>query len=65
MLAGLVGRAEGWEFSSYREYIGMRDGTLPAPEVVLSQFPSPEAYREFVESYVPEEREIVADLLFD
>jgi len=43
----------------------MREGTLPAPEVVLSQFPSPEAYREFVESYVPEEREVVADLLFD
>ena len=65
VLAGLVERPEDWEFSSYREYIGMRDGTLPAPEVVLSQFPSPEAYREFVESYVPEEREVVADLLFD
>ena len=65
VIAGLVERAEGWEFSSYPEYIGIRNGTLPAPEIVLSQFPSPEAYREFVESYIPSEREIIADFLFD
>jgi len=34
--AGLVKRPEDWEFSSYREYIGLRNGTLPAPEIVLS-----------------------------
>ncbi len=65
VMAGLVERAEDWEFSSYREYIGLRNGTLPKSEIVLSQFPSSEAYREFVESYVPDEREIIADLLFD
>ena len=65
VMAGLVERPEGWEFSSYREYIGLRDGTLPKSEIVLSQFPSPEAYREFVESYTPRERETIADLLFD
>ncbi len=65
VMAGLVERPEDWEFSSYREYIGLRGGTLPKPEIVLSQFPSPEAYREFVESYTPREREIIADLLFD
>jgi putative transposase len=65
VMAGLVERAEDWEFSSYREYIGLRDGTLPKPEIVLSQFPSRQAYREFVESYVPSGREIIADLLFD
>jgi len=36
--AGLVERPENWEFSSYREYLGLRDGTLPEPEIVLSQF---------------------------
>ena len=36
--AGLVERPEDWEFSSYREYIGLRDGTLPEPEIVLSLF---------------------------
>ena len=65
VMAGLVERPEDWEFSSCREYIGLRAGTLPKPEIVLSQFPSPEAYREFVESYTPCEREIIADLLFD
>jgi REP element-mobilizing transposase RayT len=63
--AGLVSKAEGWEFSSYREYVGFRDGTLPKPEVVLSQFPSSEAYRAFVEEYVPSDRETIADLLFE
>ncbi len=63
--ASLVEQAKDWEFSSYREYVGLRAGTLPQPETVLSQFPPPEGYREFVESYVPREREIIADLLFD
>jgi hypothetical protein len=65
VMAGLVKRAEDWEFSSYREYIGLREGTLPKPEIVLSQFPSRQAYREFVESFVPSERGVIADLLFD
>ena len=63
--AGLVERPEEWECSSYREYIGVRNGTLPAPEVVLSQFPSPEAYWEFVESYPGRGQGFIADLLFD
>jgi putative transposase len=63
VMAGLVGRPEDWEYSSYRDYIGLRDGTLPAPHVVLEQFPSREAYREFVESYVPEEGKRIAHLL--
>jgi len=65
VMAGLVERPEDWEFSSYREYIGVRNGTLPTPEIVLSQFLSREVYQEFVESYTAREREIIADLLFD
>jgi putative transposase len=56
---------EEWEFSSYPEYIGLREGTLPKPEVVLSRFPSREAYREFVESYAPADQRTVKHLLFD
>jgi REP element-mobilizing transposase RayT len=63
--SGLVERPEDWEFSSYREYVGLREGTLPKPDIVLSQFRSPEAYRAFVESYADGEREVIADLLFD
>jgi len=65
VFAGLVERPEEWEFSSHREYVGLRNGTLPKPEIVLSQFPSPEAYQDFVESYAPQEQEMIADLLFD
>ncbi|MBN1889002.1 MAG: transposase [Thermoflexales bacterium] len=65
VVAGLAKRPEEWEFSSYREYIGMRAGKLPTPDIVLSQFPSPEAYREFVESYVPEDHSPIDGLLFE
>lgn len=49
--AGLAKRPEDWEFSSYREYVGLRDGTLPRPDVVLGHFASADEYRRFVESY--------------
>ncbi|MGD1995923.1 MAG: transposase [Anaerolineae bacterium] len=65
VIAGLVERPEDWEFSSHREYIGLRSGTLPKAELILSQFSSQQSYQEFVEAYAPGEREIIADLLFD
>ncbi len=65
LLAGSAKNAEEWEFSSYREYLGLRAGTLPVPGIVLSQFASAEAYRAFVESYVPQQDEPIAHLLFD
>jgi putative transposase len=65
VVAGLVARPEDWTFSSYRDYIGLRNGTLPVPDVVLSQFPSRQAYRAFVESYRDQENESIAHLLFD
>jgi hypothetical protein len=63
--AGLVAHPEEWAFSSYRDYVGLRAGTLPAPGLVLSQFDSREAYREFVEAYRPEDVEIIEDLLLE
>lgn len=60
--AELVARPEDWAFSSYRDYIGLRNGTLPATEVILSQFPSPDAYREFVESYSEQKSECIDHL---
>jgi putative transposase len=62
--AGLVTRPEDWAFSSYRDYVGLRDGTLPVPDVVLSQFPSRQTYQAFVESYRDQEARIIAHLLF-
>lgn len=48
--AGLVSTAADWEFSSYRDYLGLREGTLPNPTAVISKFTSPAGYRECVES---------------
>ena len=63
VLAGYCAAAEEWEFSSYREYVGLRDGTLPDHQVVLSQFASRGAYREFVESYVAADWQIISHLV--
>jgi len=63
--AGLVTQAEGWTFSSYRDYIGLRAGTLPVPGVVLSQFCSPQDYKAFVESYRDQDFKVIEQLLFD
>jgi hypothetical protein len=63
--ARLVKCAEDWEFSSYRDYLGLRQGTLPSPDVVLSQFDSIDAYRQFVESYSAKDKEYIAAFTLD
>jgi putative transposase len=63
--AGLTRRVEDWEFSSYPEFVGLRNGTLPQPGVVLSQFPSPDAYRRFIESYVERDEKVIEHLMLD
>ena len=62
--AGLAKRAEDWEFSSYRDYLGLRQGTLPRHDVVLEQFPDNHDYQSFVESYVATDRNLISQLLF-
>ena len=46
--AGLVKRPEEWEFSSYSDYVGLRQGTLPKMENLLEQIGSAHAYQRFV-----------------
>ena len=50
-LAGLVDLPEDWEFSSYRDYIGLRQGTLVEKETILSEFDDAGSYRKFVMDY--------------
>lgn len=52
------------DFSSYWDYIGLREGILPVPDVILSQFPSRRAYREFVDSYREQDTRMIEYLLF-
>lgn len=48
--AGLVKTPAGWAYSSYQDYIGLRKGILPSPELVLDRFPNRKAYQDFVET---------------
>lgn len=61
--AGLVQHPEQWEFSSYREYVGLRKGTLPCPEIVLSQFGTASDYKDFVQAF--HDNDEITHLLFD
>lgn len=47
--AGLVTHPADWPYSSYRDYIGLRQGTLPQSEVILAQFASVASYAAYVE----------------
>jgi len=46
--AGLVAHPKDWEFSSYREYAGLRSGTLPKLEVMRQLLVSEAAYQTFL-----------------
>ena len=48
--AGLVQKAQEWEFSSYQEYIGLRRGTLAQFDETYQQMGTAQDYRSFVES---------------
>lgn len=48
--ARLVDHPADWPYSSYNDYIGLRNGKLPQTDLILGQFPSRLAYRDFVES---------------
>ena len=65
VLAGLVAKAEDWEYSSYVDYIGLRNGTLPKPDVIMSRFGSPADYRQFVESHISADDAIISHLVLD
>jgi putative transposase len=47
--AGLVDHPADWPYSSYTDYVGLRNGTLPQTELILSQLPSRTDYQAFVE----------------
>jgi len=61
----LVSTPEDWEFSSYREYPGQRNGTLPKPDFILTQFRDHLDYKEFVKSYQKEYFGIVSEYMFE
>ncbi len=46
--AGIVAHPKDWEFSSYRDYAGMRAGTLPKLDVVRQHLGSESAHQMFL-----------------
>ncbi len=60
----LVMHPEEWEFSSYREYAGLRNGTLPNMEQVRTLTGTQEAYRMFLEDHsLPQEAKMRSFML--
>jgi len=43
--AGLVNFPEDWEYSNFREYLGMRKGTLYSEQFLMDYIVNPELYR--------------------
>ena len=62
---GLVTHPEDWEFSSYLEFVGIRAGTLPKPDIVKQQFGSSDTYRLFVEAYADNDKRVIEHLMLD
>ncbi|PIR74896.1 MAG: hypothetical protein COU35_00015 [Candidatus Magasanikbacteria bacterium CG10_big_fil_rev_8_21_14_0_10_47_10] len=48
-VAGLVENLENYQWSSYPDYIGARNGTLCEKGIILSQFDNKQDYKKFVE----------------
>ncbi len=65
VFAGLTDNPANWTFSSYKDYVGLRNGTLAKPQIVLSQFPSRQAYAKFVLAYSETDRELIEHMMFD
>ena len=49
---GVVERPEDWQYSNYREWVGLRKGKLVDWEFVRENFHSAASYREFVLEYI-------------
>ena len=50
--AGLTKRLADWEYSSYRDFAGMRDGTLPERALISGYFRSSEEFIRYSEEIV-------------
>jgi hypothetical protein len=65
VVAGYVANPADWAYSSYQDYIGLRNGTLPQMETIWQSFNRRQAYREFVEDSQAQDLQAIAHLLMD
>jgi len=64
VFANLVTRPEDWEYSSYRDAIGLRNGTLPDLSLLRQYFPDVNSYVDFVNDYKVEDRRKIESYIF-
>ena len=63
--AGLVPLPEDWEYSSYRNYVGVCKDAIVHADIILEQFATPKEYADFVCSELEPEAALSDDMLFD
>ncbi|MBD2461429.1 transposase [Oscillatoria sp. FACHB-1407] len=63
--ADLVKQPEEWEFSSYLEYAGLRNGSLPKLEWVKEQIDGDRAYQMFLEDHHLPNTPVLKGLMLD
>jgi REP element-mobilizing transposase RayT len=63
--AGFVEDAVDWDFSSAREYLGVRKGTLPTPGPVLALLPDDTTYAAYLRDYAAWQTERLAELTLE
>jgi putative transposase len=61
--SGLVISPEQWEYSSYKDYLGLRPGRFISQSFILAQFPSRQAYADYHRDQI--KCQVPSDLLFD
>ncbi|MCA9967913.1 MAG: hypothetical protein KC423_26895, partial [Anaerolineales bacterium] len=65
VVAGYVTHPAEWIYSSYQDYIGLRNGTLPNMETIRQILGGPEVYKAFVEDETEQDLKEIAHLLMD
>ncbi|MBD2462184.1 transposase [Oscillatoria sp. FACHB-1407] len=63
--AEMVRTPEEWEFSSYRDYAGLRNGTLPQTQMIRELFGSELAYQSFLTQQQLSSMAVVRSLMLD
>jgi REP element-mobilizing transposase RayT len=63
--AKLVEKGEMWMYSSFRTFLRLESMSVTIhPQIVMQEFKNPFDYREFVESYTPNDRDKISKFLF-
>jgi len=63
--AGLTARPEEWPYSSYQDYVGLRHGSLPSPDLGLSLAGGATEYERLVDSFSDRDEDVIEHLLLE